>query len=166
MKMQSNKLNAIQIHSPAKTIHDSRDGEKDIHLSLSQECKRVYSGNTVCLYAWGVLNAQQTETSPYVPRSLYNTMMSEICMQNDTRSRSTNKQLIGVTRISMLSDKNHMTCIFAPTFTISAPAGNKTNSDYKTDTRIPTGIGSDFSRFVNQIDWATNPIGRVGPCHI
>ena len=61
-------------------------------------------------------------------------------MQNYTRSRApiSDKQLIGVTRISMLSDKNHMTCIFAPTFAIPTPAGNKANSDYKTDTRIPT----------------------------
>ena len=69
-------------------------------------------------------------------------MMSEICMQNDTRSRApiSDKQLIGVTRISMLSDKNHMTCIFAPTFAIPTPTGNKANSDYKTDTRIPTSL--------------------------
>ena len=69
-----------------------------------------------------------------------NTMMSEMRMQNDTRSRApiSDKQLIGVTRISMLLDKNHMTCIFAPTFTIPTPARNIAYSDYKTDTRIPT----------------------------
>ena len=27
-----------------------------------------------------------------------------------------------------------------------------------------SGLGTDFSRFVNQFDWATNHIGRVGPC--
>ena len=69
-----------------------------------------------------------------------NTMMSEMRMQNDTRPRApiSDKQLIGVTRISMLSDINHITCIFAPTFTIPTPAGNIAYSDYKTDTRIPT----------------------------
>ena len=109
-------------------------------LALSQECKRVNFDRKICLYAWDVRDAQQTQTTPYAPRPLYNTMISGMRMQNDTRSRApiSDKQLIGVTRTSMPSDKNHMTWIFPPTSTILTPAGNEACSDYKTDTRIPT----------------------------
>lgn len=82
-------------------------------------------------------------------------------MQDDTRSRApiSDRQLIGVSRISMLSAAIPMTCTFKLTFTITTPAGNKSYSDYKTG--YP-----DSNRGLGQVGWQVLAAVGASRCRV